>query len=326
MSDFSGVYDLSLPDGDYALYVDAFTADGPSAQQYLGSLAPVLDVAVSGDSIGSDIELPHSQLLSRGKVVDQFLTGIPGIPVRGILDDGSEMVAHAVTDAQGDYALAIMSYDSWEVSILDDAAQGLGYVGNRPSPVPAASGPYDIGDLTLFPIDAWVAGAVIDNNSQPVAGLPVVLSNTANGVVVEGLTAMDGTYRLGVHNDDWEVNVYAETLGYEPVSSVQTSVATGQTSVVDFTVLLLPQEVNTLAITKCQYTTRKQALTIKATSDYPDAALMIEYLGTTVAMSYEKLFKGKYIWSYIDTNVVTAPATVTVSGPEGSVTVTVVIK
>ena len=81
-----------------------------------------------------------------------------------------------------------------------------------------------------------------------------------------------------------------------------------------------------MAITKCQYTTRKQALTIKATSDYPDAALMIEYLGTTVAMSYEKLFKGKYIWSYIDTNVVTAPATVTVSGPEGSVTAPVVIK
>ena len=83
---------------------------------------------------------------------------------------------------------------------------------------------------------------------------------------------------------------------------------------------------NTIGITNATYTSRKNTLTVDATSDYPDADLMVEYAGVVMTMSFEKLFKGKYRWSYTDTSVVTAPSTVTVSGPEGSVTEPVAVK
>jgi hypothetical protein len=45
-----------------------------------------------------------------------------------------------------------------------------------------------------------------------------------------------------------------------------------------------------------------------------------------VPMDFLKLFKGEYKWGFTDTNVVSAPLTVTVSGPEGSVTASVETK
>ncbi|MCK4509363.1 MAG: hypothetical protein KAU27_12510, partial [Desulfuromonadales bacterium] len=84
--------------------------------------------------------------------------------------------------------------------------------------------------------------------------------------------------------------------------------------------------VNTIVVTKTLYTSRKNTLVVDATSDYQDANLIIEFSGKTAPMVFEKLFKGKYIWSYTDTNVSLAPVTVTVSGPEGATTATVVVK
>ncbi|BCA78269.1 hypothetical protein KQH41_00930 [bacterium] len=80
---------------------------------------------------------------------------------------------------------------------------------------------------------------------------------------------------------------------------------------------------NTIAITKALYDTRKTTLTVEATSDYPNANLYLENFGP---MTFTQLFKGKYIWSYVNTSVPGSPGTVTVSGPEGSVTVPVAIK
>lgn len=258
--------------------------------------------------------------------MDQFQNGIPGIPVRGVLDDGSGLIAHAVTSVSGNYTLGLMNDDSWSVSLLDAAAQGVGYVGDRPSPVQAASGQTAIDNLTVYPIDAWVTGTVSDSNNQPVANMSVDVTSASSGVIVEGKTVADGTYRLGVQGDVWEISLSAESLGYEPVSPVQTSVALGETSVVDFTVLLLPQQVNTLTITKSQYTVRKTTLVVDASSDYQDANLVLEFAGATVPMVFKKLFKGKYLWSYTSTNVPSAPATVTVFGSEGDVAATVVVK
>lgn len=238
LSNFSGEYLLALPQGDYDLYVDSFTTDGPSAKQYLGSVRPILNVVVAGDSSGHDIALHPSTVLYRGKVTGQFQDGISGAPVQGRINDGSGLVAHAVTDANGNYALGLINIDSWLVSLVDSAAQGVGYVGNRPAPVTAGSGVYVINDLAIYPIDAWVTGTVVDSNNQTVAKVPVELSNSATGVVVEGTTATDGTYRLGVHNGEWDVAIHAEVLGYEPMASEQAIATLGQTAVVDFTVFL----------------------------------------------------------------------------------------
>jgi hypothetical protein len=78
------------------------------------------------------------------------------------------------------------------------------------------------------------------------------------------------------------------------------------------------QQANTLAITNATYTSRKNTLAVDATSDYPNAALVIEYSGINVPMNFVRLLKGKYLWSFIDADVATIPETVTVVGLKGS--------
>lgn len=76
---------------------------------------------------------------------------------------------------------------------------------------------------------------------------------------------------------------------------------------------------NTIVITKAAYDARKKVLNIEATSNYQDAALHVDGYGP---MTFSRLFKGKYYWTF-SRGMTSSPATVTVSGAEGSRTATV---
>jgi len=113
------------------------------------------------------------------------------------------------------------------------------------------------------------------------------LSNLATGPNAITVSATDGTT---------QVTAPVVTIDYQP-----------------------PQVVNTIAITKAAYDTRKKVLNVEATSTYQNAALQVDGYGP---MTFSRFFKGKYYWTF-SRGMATKPATVTVSGPEGSRTATV---
>ncbi len=413
-SDLLGSYELALPDGDYQLSVDLFAAYSSSPQGVYAYDAPLRDISVAEDSTLAMIDLNSYQTTCLWTVRDQFNNAMPGIPLDGVIDDGSGRAMHAVSDGRGWYSIAAGLYpNNWlgEVSLNDPAAQLAGYVGDR-----FAFAPWDCSpkNLTVYPIDAWVAGSVTDAGGQLFANLPLELSSLETGARVAGRTNAEGHYQLGVHSGDWDVSVVGEIAGFEPLLPVQTSVLPGQINTVDFvlnpvsgplelavnpvqspvntaaqtisgtvsmgasvavvadttavagpvtypdgntwlcslsdlsegdnnftitaqdnsgvisevvTINYQPdQQANTIVVTAAQYTARKNTLSIDATSDYPDAGLMVEYAGLLMPMTFDRLFKGKYRWSHVDTNLTLAPESVTVSGPEGRVISPIVTK
>ena len=77
--------------------------------------------------------------------------------------------------------------------------------------------------------------------------------------------------------------------------------------------------VNTIEVTKAAYDSRKKVLNVEATSNYANAQLLVVGQGP---MTFRRLSKGKYYWTFTRSLSV-KPATVMVSGPEGSVTAVV---
>lgn len=406
-SDLLGSYELALPDGDYQLSVDMFSAYGSSPQGVYTYGTPLQNIAVAGDATLATIDLNTYQTTCLWTVRDQFNNAMPGIPLNGVINDGSGREMHAVSDFRGWYSIAAGLYpNNWmgEVSLNDPAAQLAGYVGDR-----FAFAPWDCSpkNLTVYPIDAWIAGSVTDGGGQLFANVPLELSSLGTGVRVQGRTNAEGRYQMGVHPGDWEVSVVGEIAGFEPLLPVQTSVLPGQINTVDFVLPSAPgslelivnpvqspvntavqtisgtvsigasisvvadttavagpvtyadggtwlcplselsqgdnnltitaqdssriisevitinyqpdQQANTIDVTAAQYTVRKNTLSVDATSDYPEADLMVEYAGVLMPMTFDRLFKGKYQWSHVDSNLTSAPESVTVFGPEGRV-------
>lgn len=402
-------YICEVPPGGYDFYVDTYNSRGAYAQGYIS-----YEGAVGHATSGLNIYLDKASELVCGQVIDQAALPLAGVVVVARPDSGTGQFSSAITDTNGDYCIGVTDNGSWQIAINDMANQSVGYVSNHLDGITATAGPFYGNNLSVYLIDAWLGGSVLDDGSRPVAGVPVDLTDVTTGVKVKGATTFDGSYRLGVFAGNWSVKIFPESSGYQSVNPVAVTLATGQTVTQDFQVSILleapfvdvtvqsptdqstqiisgsrsmdasisvvvdngatvgpvvpvtattwqctisnleegvnivsvsasngvatyhapdayidfqlVQTPNTIMITEASYTTRKRTLAITATSDYPDAALVAEYAGMSVPMDFGKFFKSKYSWTYSVTNLETAPATVVVSGSEGSLTAPVTVK
>lgn len=238
MTKGAGAYQLNLPAGDYDLFVDAYTSQGPGIHGYLGSRPPIGHVAVSAASTGNHLSLHKSTALICGQVRDAANMGVAGLVVEGTSDSEPERFATTVTDAHGNYCLGLMDEVAWRVALNDDADQPLGYVGNSVSGITSIDGPFAGVDLTAHLVEGAIEGVVRKDDMQPVGGILVKATCAATGGVVTVTTVADGSYRLGVHAGAWQVSIVPEALGYDPVASVLVAVAAGETAVRSFSVSL----------------------------------------------------------------------------------------
>jgi hypothetical protein len=313
-----GSYGIDLPAGEYQLYADAYTTQGAAAQGYMGSRAPLGQVTVTATSTGNHLPLSRATTLVCGQVCDSANLGVAGLVVEAVSGNGSGRFATAVTDGEGHYCLGLMNDGNWQVALNDSADQPLGYVGTAVAGVTATAGPFNGVDLTAYPVGGAIGGSVKEE-TQPVAGLAVKATCATTGVVVTGRTAADGSYCLGVHTGAWQIALAAEALGYEPVAPATVTVDDGGAASWNFAVSKPVRPANTIAITKAAYDTRKKVLNVEASSSYQNANLQVVGYGP---MTYSRLSKGKHYWVFSQ-GMATKPATVTVSGPEGSKTATV---
>jgi hypothetical protein len=308
MTDVAGGYAMSLPAGSYRLSVAGDSVDGLAGPGYL-STRPVADQSlVAAGSSGNDLAVVPATGSICGRVKTSSGAAVAGVPMR--IDHGSSgLLSQGLSDEQGDFCVGTAGSSVWEVAIPDRLALASGWLGTPGTSDTTA-------DVTVYPLDSRVAGIVTDADGRPLARVPLVARH-AVGAVMTGSTADDGSYRLGISSEPsglWSVLASGETLGFLPTAAVAVSAAPGAVAAADF-ILRPPALANTIVVTRASYDARKQLLTVEATSHHQNAQLQVDGYW---AMTFVKLFKGKYYWS-LTRSAAVKPATVTVSGPEGSV-------
>lgn len=315
-----GSYSLLLPAGTFEVSVNAIAGAGPSGKGYLVPESPLLAVEVGADSSDNEIPLVAADGLIAGRVLDAAGLPIDGVPVQASCVDECG-TAYGESNALGDYTLGVRTGHLWRVSLLDDVAQPLGLVGPDLPELEATSTLTMAPDLTVTPVDGWIEGLVSDEVGNPVANVTIQAVNSVTESLVVTRTNRDGRYRLGIDAGPCLVDVSAGSAGYDLPEPVEVVVTSGQVVVEDF-LLTQVSLANTIEVSSAVYNIRKSTLTVTASSTNPDAQLILEGYGP---MTMTKALKGVYTWVFSE-SVATAPATVTVSGPEGSATVSVSLK
>lgn len=238
MTAIDGTYDLALPSGLYEVAVAADpTVPKPAAKGYLAFTVQPLTVNLTANTAGVDLALPSAAVLVSGRVTDTLGRAVAGLPVRGKLPltaNSREPVAYGVTDANGDYTLAVVAGTAWSIRLDDPAAQILGYIGTGIDNF-ATTSPLTGNNLSVHPITAWVQGTVKDINNNVVAGNNVRLRTVDSTIVATIKTAADGTYRIGAFAGNWLVSALTGNTDRSPVAEQNVTLSDTQTAAADFT-------------------------------------------------------------------------------------------
>lgn len=243
ISGANGAYDLFLPGGRYSLAVAADpTVPNPSGKGYLGFGNLSANINVTADVGGTDFALPRAGTLVSGRVLTGQGTGVPGLPVQGKLPgspDTREPLGYGVTTANGDYMLALITGNSWAISLNDPSAQVLGYIGNLIVAFPTTDNPLTGNDLAVQPITTWVTGTVKDSADNLIAGGDIRLRNGDSSIVSTSTSASDGTYRIGAFAGDWFVDDITHNKVNQTLEQA-VPLVNGQVATIDFVVDVTP--------------------------------------------------------------------------------------
>lgn len=395
-----GSYQLGLPIGDYTITVPAGPYAGLSEHDVLADPATDITLSVGGHLVGIDFVLPTATVTISGDIVDE--SAIPVTGMYAVASNAGEIVATSVSASDGSYHLPASSNDSYAVTLDPLATQTLGYV--SPQIVVATLSSDLTGQgLAIHATDSWIAGSVVDEQSAPVAGLPVYLRSDDNLYQLDMLTAEDGSYHFATFGGSWHVRAATEAQGFLPATEQNSNV---QPETIDFVAQLPPLELtidavvtptetdtqiltgtmsegatvsvsvdtssvvsqvtyptltswectlsslaegannitvtvdngtqsvfeqtsitynlvqsSSIAVQKALYWVLKGTLTVDATSDLGVAAnLSVDGFG---ALDWDSKNSD---WSKVFSGVSSNPGTITVSGPEGSVTTSVTLK
>ena len=226
-------------------------------------------------------------------------------------DSGGQIKTEVLTAADGSYRLGVFE-DTWQIDALVEAQ---GFEPLLSQSVDVSSGETTTINFTaqLPPLGVTVNPVLTptEDNSQTLSGTMTVGANVAITVDTSAVVGIV-TYPTST---TWECLVSNLAEGVNTFSVTATD-GISQYSAPSITVDYQPvQIINTIVVTEASYDKRKNVLTVKATSNYENAQLQVDGYGP---MTFTKLFKGKYYWTF-STVLSVKPATVTVSGPEGSV-------
>lgn len=157
-----------------------------------------------------------------GHVQDNTGKSLSNIGVNA--NDNNGYNAHADTDSNGNYTLYVANGDTWSVSLncCDSCGDGLPSSYQCPDSQDVfINNDNGTANFTVQPAGGGgpyqIFGYVLDNSSNPVAGVDVHGSDTNNNVYT-GTTDGSGYYSIGVGNGNWGVYVDCNELnglGYQ---------------------------------------------------------------------------------------------------------------
>ena len=265
ISGATGNFDLFLPGGQYSIAVAADpTVPNPSSKGYLGFGNLPANITVSTDVSGTNLALPQGGTLVSGNVVNGQGTVVPGLPVQGKLPASADTrvpVGYGVTNATGDYTLALIPGTTWNLALNDPVAQILDYIGNYIGAFSTSNTTLTGNNLTVQPITAWVMGTVSDSAGNLVAGGDIRLRNGDSSIESTITSAPDGTYRIGAFAGNWFIDDVTHNKGNQTLEQA-VALVDWQTATVDFVVDVTPP---TLAINPVTTPTISNSQTIAGT-------------------------------------------------------------
>jgi len=327
LSSADGAYGMALSADQYDVFASSVASvPNPSSKGYLALAKPTQQVNLAADTTGIDLALPAGGILVTGKVTDQNGASLPGLPVQAMLPfaaDPRGPVAGGVTTSSGGYALEVISGNSWNILLDDQACQKIGYIGTSIKNFGTAN-PLTGNNLIAHQITAWVQGTVKDSSGNLLANADVQLRNTDSSIVVHTKSASDGTYKLGAFAGLWYVNAFIQNNGQYPVGEQSITLSDGQTATADFLVnLALPAVTINPVATPTKQTTQTITGTMAANSQITVSADTTVTVGT---VSYPT----STTWSCQLSNVVEGRNTITVTvqdstGATNTVTTAIVL-
>ena len=239
ISGSDGSYGLLLPAGSYVITPTADpTLPNPSAKGYLGFNNLTTNINVTADISGTTLPLPQGNSLISGTVSTGQGNQVQGIPVQGMIPASSDPrvpVVYGVTNADGNYALAITTGNNWNIALQDSSAQILCYIGTSIGNYSTTNNSPTGNDLTAYPITAWVQGTVTDSNNNLVAGADMWLRNGDSSILSMLATAIDGAYWMGTFAGNWWIDDVTHNKGNQTLEQAVT-LADAQTVTADFVV------------------------------------------------------------------------------------------
>jgi hypothetical protein len=273
--------------------------------------------------LGTTITVSPVEAWLQGEIVDETGQPLGGVPVQAASEAGASVVIGS-TAADGSYRLGL-SVGEWLVS-ADCAA--LGMAACAAQPIALAAGQTGTVDFSTQ-LQAVPLSVSVDDVISPTTSASQTLSGSRSAGAEIFLT-VDTAASVGTVSypepTRWLCNLTNLSPGENRIS---VSASDGIDTVTAAPVAIDYQAgtfVNSIVISEARYVSHKHTLSVSATSDYADAELWVAYDGMLQPMTFDRLFKGQYRWSYVDTQQLSAPQSVTVSGSEGSVSGAVKVK
>ncbi len=202
-TDAAGQYETQFLPGLWAFRIDRPSLAG---QGYSGYDEP-LETNLIASVTNLDVAVVKANALIYGRIADDR-----GNPVVGLLigdDEPNQLFQTEVVSYRpdGDYALGVLAgpcetdFDEEEVSLR-------GYVGPIIHANPSAGGALRL-DPVLRSVTAYITGVVLDHAGHPIPNIQLRASTSLSvtNYEVEGHTATDGTYRLGVFAATWTIGL-----------------------------------------------------------------------------------------------------------------------
>ncbi len=164
----------------------------------------------TGNVANVNLLLPKGTAMIYGSIKDELGNPFTGADVFGEDRDTYQYESDAVSDANGNYAVAALA-GNWSANLSNEDPRLTNYVysGNNSSTL-LANGQAVRQDFVLKLATNHITGYVRDNLSSPIAGVGVYAYATINGTnfsTGNALTDGNGNYTLNVVNGAWGVGV-----------------------------------------------------------------------------------------------------------------------
>jgi len=202
----NGVYSINVSPG---LYIAV-----PLHDNNVGIPVGPIDVVASA-TVVTNLGLVGATATISGQVADAANASVP-LPGLLLSAEGNGL-ATAVTDPNGNFTLPVTTGSQWKVGGDEGAWSFLGYVNSNDHVKFDVSGNVSGLQLSYPKGNAMFYGRVVDNNNQPLAGVPLFGQNANGSGAYQGsaTTAANGKYSMALVDGNWDIGVDTGSLGPE---------------------------------------------------------------------------------------------------------------
>jgi hypothetical protein len=209
-SDTNGSFTLPVTASQWGVFIDSAQ---PALYGLLGRQDNPSADTTTTNVTGLAFTYARGTALFYGSVKDGQNRPLAGVRLNGLQNYDSPYQAEAVSDPNGNYALAVTA-DTWHVEIENKNTPFAGYVfSQRSADVTFTNGQVVRQDFLALLATNHISGYLRDGSNNPISGVSVSAQANINGADYQANTDTDGAghYVINVGNGTWNVSVSCGT-------------------------------------------------------------------------------------------------------------------